>query len=59
MYVVCMALRSQIVLFELVRQNFVHCEERGALLERIRARYLNLRQEVLALGESGVMTIGQ
>ncbi len=54
-----MALRSQIVLFELVRQNFVHCEERGALLERIRARYLNLRQEVLALGESGLITIGQ
>jgi hypothetical protein len=35
----------ELVFFEVVRQVFVGCEERGVLLERIRHRYLNLRRD--------------
>lgn len=31
-----------LVMFELVRQTYVHCEERGVLLERCRVRLMEL-----------------
>jgi len=31
-----------LVLFELVRQTYVHCEERGVLLERCRVRLMDI-----------------
>ena len=43
----------QVVLFELVRQSFVHCEERGCLLERIRVRFMHLREEMIAAARAG------
>lgn len=43
----------QVVLFEIVRQCFVHCEDRGVLLERVRNRYLNLRHEIAAFAAGG------
>ncbi len=51
----CLLSRSQVTLFEVVRQCFVHCEERGTLLERIRARYLHLREEVLGATNAGTV----
>lgn len=35
----------ELVFFEVVRQVFVGCEERGVLLERIRHRYLSFRRD--------------
>lgn len=42
----------EVVLFEIVRQCFVGCEDRGALLERIRCRYLQLREEIVTLAKT-------
>jgi hypothetical protein len=42
----------EVVLFEIVRQCFVGCEDRGALLERVRCRYLQLREEIVTLAKT-------